>query len=153
MSDRGGVIRLLDRETGEELLRLEGHKRSVHTVLFSPDGSLLASAELLEKVRVWDLARGRELFAFPAPQCYSEVYLCFSPDGKRLADGSWHDRTVRVWDMETGEEALSFEASPSGFLGVRALAFSPDRRRLATACAQHWRGVKVWGDLPAPAGQ
>jgi WD40 repeat protein len=153
MGDKHGVVRVLDRETGQELLRLEGHKRSVHAIVFSPDGNLLASAVLMEKVRVWDLARGRELFALPAPQCVSEVCLAFSPDSKRLADGSFHDHTVRLWDMETGEETLSFEAGPSPSLGVRALAFSPDRRLLATAYFQSRLGVKVWGEVPAEAAR
>jgi WD40 repeat protein len=54
--------------------------------------------------------------------------VAFSPDGKRLASGSW-DQTVRFWEVSSGE-ALNTVARKAK--EIQALAFSRDGRWLAT---------------------
>jgi WD40 repeat protein/serine/threonine protein kinase len=65
--------------------------------------------------------------------------VAFSPDGKRIASGSW-DKPVKVWDAVTGQETLTLKGHPNGVLSV---AFSPDGARLATSGASE-NTVKVW---------
>jgi WD40 repeat protein len=145
----GPVVTLRDLETGEEVCRLEGQVkgRCAVSMAFSPDGRYLASAVPYERIRVWDLGRRRELFAFTAPGYDNRLYLEFSRDGRRLAAaswGSWIDNTnVRVWELETGQETVSFRASPWGLFGI---AFGADGRRLATAV--NGGGIRVWGAAP-----
>jgi len=55
-----GVVRLVEVATGQERLRWEGHKRGVVTVLFSPDGTRLASGSWDRTILIWDV------FAVPA---------------------------------------------------------------------------------------
>jgi WD40 repeat protein len=52
----------------------------------------------------------------------------FSPDGKRLATGSY-DHTVRLWDAETGAPLLRLEGHPNV---VNCVRFSPDGKQLAS---------------------
>ena len=54
--------------------------------------------------------------------------VAWSPDGARLATGSW-DGTAKVWDAAGGRELLTLK----GHTGwVWSVAWSPDGRRLAT---------------------
>jgi Flp pilus assembly protein TadD len=55
--------------------------------------------------------------------------VAFSPDGERLASGSF-DQTVRMWDSATGKELLVLKGHARG---VYSVAFSPDGRCLAAA--------------------
>ena len=64
--------------------------------------------------------------------------MAFSPDGKRIASGSY-DGTVKVWDASTGQET-SDPARAHGSVG--SVAFSPDGKRIASG--SHDGTVKVW---------
>ncbi len=57
------------------------------SVAFSPDGTLLAAADLSNKIRVWDLKAGRERWSIPA-HTGTIPAVAFSPDGTRLASAS-----------------------------------------------------------------
>ncbi len=54
--------------------------------------------------------------------------LAFSPDGLRLASGSW-DQTVKFWEVSTGQQLGTIARKTKE---IQALAFSRDGRWLAT---------------------
>ena len=86
-----------------------------------------------------------EKFGHRPIEGHSELVLsvAFSPDGTRIASGSF-DETVRVWDPETGKlVAGPFEGHSHW---VHSVAFSPDGTRIASGSED--RTVRIW-DVPS----
>jgi hypothetical protein len=71
------------------------------SVVFSPDGKLLASGGDDKTVRLWEVESGREVRRLEGHQ-HSVTSVVFSPDGKLLASGGG-DKTVRLWEVHSGE--------------------------------------------------
>jgi RNA polymerase sigma factor (sigma-70 family) len=64
---------------------------------FSPDGKMLAQADLVGAVHVWDVMTGRELGIFKGHALPVQA-IAFAPDGKTVASAS-EDTTVLIWDV------------------------------------------------------
>jgi WD40 repeat protein len=143
----GSTAVVFDLRTGREECRLAKAGYAMQAAAFSPDGSTVALGTR-EDVRVWALATGRLVTTLTSDASRVATALAFSADGKRLAAGGVHERTVRVWETEAWEEVLRFDCLLSGT--PSALAFAPDGRSLAARLASGNR-VRVWGELAAPA--
>ncbi|KAJ5464315.1 uncharacterized protein N7458_000001 [Penicillium daleae] len=116
---------------------LEGHSDFVWSVVFSPNGRLLASGSRDKTVRIWDTATGglQQTLEGHSDQIQSVV---FSPDGRLLASGS-RDKTVRIWDTTTGSLQQTLEGYSDQ---VHSVGFSPDGRLLASGSAD--KTVRLW---------
>jgi WD40 repeat protein len=80
---------------------------------------------------------GAELMRLPHDGTVTSV--AFSPDGARLASGSW-DTTLRLWDAASGAPLATLKGHGSR---LAAVAFSPDGRQLASGA--HDSTVRLWG--------
>jgi eukaryotic-like serine/threonine-protein kinase len=132
-----GEVKVWDTATGREVLGLQGHKRAVTSVAFSPDGRRLASAGDDGMVRVCEVDGGQEVLALAG---HTDRALCVacSPDGRHLASAGL-DGTVKVWDAASGREVTTFHGNTKGMISA---TFSPDGQRLAAA--DDGGTVRVW---------
>jgi WD40 repeat protein len=119
--------------TGEERGKLT---KAGLVVGFLPDGKTLVTAtnryQANSEVQFWNLETKTQQLSIPVP---GFQIAALSRDGTRLATSSGR---VKLWDTATGKE--QFELSDLG--NVRALAFAPDGKKLATG--DELRTVLVW---------
>ncbi|MYF64401.1 MAG: T9SS type A sorting domain-containing protein, partial [Rhodothermaceae bacterium] len=127
------TIRLWDIATGQELLRLVRHIHDVNSVVFSPDGTQLASGSDDHTIRLWDLITGEELRRFDR-HVRDVNSVVFSLDGTHLASGS-DDGTIRLWDIASGRE---IDLLDHGY-PVYSIAISGNGRFIASAGATAFR--------------
>jgi WD40 repeat protein len=115
----------------------------VTSVVFSPDGQMLATAGVDGVVTLWRVSKG-ELQRFATLAGHTGVVndAAFSPDGRTIATAG-SDGTLRLWNASLFRELITFkEAKGSGsdvpeFLRgsenhVSAVAFSHDGKFLVT---------------------
>jgi len=121
-------LRLWDVEQMAEVVALEGHTGRINQVVFSPDGSLAASASADQTVCIWDIGKQRLLHRCGGHKARVNT-VAFSPDGKRVASGGG-DKMVRIWDTTTGKEVSRCTGHGHA---VWAVVFSPDGQTVASA--------------------
>jgi WD40 repeat protein len=105
------------------------HHRGAHWLTYSPDGTVLASADRHARViHLWHATTGDRLARL---QALDPVWaLAFSRDGRVLASGHGSEQAVRLWDPGSGRlfRLLEWPHGPVGGLG-----FSRDGRALTVA--------------------
>jgi WD40 repeat protein/serine/threonine protein kinase len=103
---------------------------------FLPDGKTLVTAtnqyQAGGKVEFWNLESKAQRLSIPVPGINN---VALSRDGKQMA--TTDSRVIKVWDIATGKELAAFSEQRT-----RALAFSPDGKKLATGGES--RTVSVW---------
>jgi WD40 repeat protein len=104
---------------------MDGHYRSVTSVVFSPDGSQIASGSYDNTARIWDARTGQEVAKMNGHTRYV-TSVVFSPDGSQIASGS-EDNTARIWDARTGQELANMDGYTNH---VTSAVFSSDAQKL-----------------------
>jgi glucose repression regulatory protein TUP1 len=116
-------VRIWDTQTGVLVERTEGeqgHKDSVYSVAFSPDGRHLVSGSLDKTIKMWELNNGgfynRAGSQPKSGKCIKTfeghkdfvLSVALTPDGQWVMSGS-KDRGVQFWDPATGQAQLMLQ--------------------------------------------
>ncbi|MFD7498526.1 trypsin-like peptidase domain-containing protein [Streptomyces sp. NPDC059832] len=130
-------VQLWDARSHRRLGTLDAVSKMIASVVFSPDGSTLATAGGGGKLQLWDV-QNRHLIATLAGHTDMVQSLAFTPDGKTLAS-SGRDATAKLWDVTTHRRL----ATLTGHTGiVWSAVVSPDGKTLATTGDD--RTVRLW---------
>ena len=120
---------------------------SYNTISFSPDGRLLAFADVDQTVRVWNLPESKLVSSKVGHGEYINA-IAFSPDGTTLVSGDFGG-TVRWWDGADNDRAIVLRSRSDPFTTVR---WSPDGRVVAAASADGM--ITLWdADTLEPIGE
>jgi hypothetical protein len=119
------------------LKTLRGHSRSVYSIVFSPDGKILASGSADATIKLWDVEKGQE-FATLQAHHNSILAVAISSNGKILASGS-ADGTVKLWNLDNQQEIATLLGHANSVCGV---AISSNGRILASGSADCT--IKLW---------
>jgi len=146
VASAGNGVRVLDANSGMEILKFSGHTVRVCSVAFSTDGTQILSASqdspelradssgkliTVGEAKIWDTRDGHELLTIPYPAFCAR----FNPDGEHVTT-SGRDG-IRVWDRQTGELMLAF-----GDENTTGMALSADGKRIAAVT--YGGAVTVW---------
>ena len=143
----GARYAMLAAATRPGIAALNGHAGAVHSVAFSPDGTILAATGN-GTVQLWNLATHQRIGGIFPPRTGSLSSVAFSPNGTTLAtgDGSGY---IRFWKLVTRQRITARNVA-AGFSqavvkqpsGVSSLTFSPNGNTMATGSGDG--NVRLW---------
>ncbi len=126
-----------------ERIRLGGHPVGIADLAWGPTGRELASVGGDDTLRIWRAIDGEEVLrvecgaAVPAMQAFRRVV--WEPGGSRIAVSVGDLSKVKIWDRV--EEGWVAEIEGQNSM-VKALAWSPDRSRLAVGGVG--KEIRLW---------
>jgi WD40 repeat protein len=148
----GHKVKLWNATDGSEIATLVHEqpgphfRRSINDVIFSPDGSRLASASGDTTLKVWDVASAREIAMLSGhsppgaewDQRYSVEHCAFAPDSELLVSGAANG-VLKVWNAQT---AACLRTVRAHSLTVVGCVFSEDGRHVVSASTD--KTIVIW---------
>ncbi|HEV3311244.1 MAG TPA: hypothetical protein VG815_12075, partial [Chloroflexota bacterium] len=128
------AVHVWDVATGRIVRTIGNPESQFREIAISADGEAMATIEEVPaRLRLWDLASGRERRRWHGTREANYHRLTFSPDGKTVAAATtWYNEVfIHLWDTTAPtERRRRIEGSRFELWDI---AFSPDGRTLATA--------------------
>ncbi|MBE3203276.1 WD40 repeat domain-containing protein [Parafrankia irregularis] len=156
-----GTVRIWDRSTGRERLRLTTGASRVMALAVTPDGQQVVSGDDGGAVRIWDLDTGRQRASFthwledPADGSAGHddvTAVVVTPDGRRVVSAGWRG-PIHVLDLDGGQPVATIDVA--NVLGLR----SPPTERMSSSprsstpgCSEYTTSPPVIRSLNMPSG-
>src|SRR5262249_51463143 len=122
-----------DEQTGAEKQEIPAHKGDVLSLAFSQDGSQLASGSSDTTVKLWDVASGQEI-----EDQRTKAETVTVSEGMLVASTGFTD-LIKLPGLQN-ELASSLVCPPGS--GVTSMAFTPDRKIMASALWDNT--IRLW---------
>ncbi|MEM7235407.1 MAG: WD40 repeat domain-containing protein, partial [Planctomycetota bacterium] len=132
-------IRLWSVPDEAEIAKIGEHANAARAVVFSGDGTWLASSSSDGDPRLWNVERREFTRRFEAPP-FAIWQLAFSPDAEVLA-AAQANRVISVWNVESGEIVSTLLGHGAQVISVD---FSPDGTRLLSGSQDRFPRLWDW---------
>ncbi len=119
---RDKVFEVWDLTNCKKLHAFEGHKSTVNSVAYSPNGGQIVTGSADMTVKLWDASSGRQLLSLEG-HAEQTRQVAFSPDGNWIASALAN--TLKVWHALNGRELRTIP-----FRELAEFLFSPDGKRI-----------------------
>ena len=106
----GGLIRVYDTTSWQEVRQYAHHDKSTNHIAFAPDGDTFAVSSSDRTITIWK-SDANEPTAILKGHRNTVMGLSWTPDGKRLASGAT-DNTIRIWNLDDVESKPAILKSP-----------------------------------------
>ncbi|KAH0834947.1 hypothetical protein J3R83DRAFT_10641 [Lanmaoa asiatica] len=135
----GTLVQYPDRDEDWAILRagLNLHN-PIHSVVFSPNGDLIATAGAKQGVQVWSTITSGNVASL-GDHSSTSLFVRFSPSGAFLA-AAFEGGTVAAWDPKVGREHLKYEGCHTE--PITCIEFSENSALLASGSRDH--SIQVW---------
>lgn len=140
VANRADEIHVFEAATGRALTVIPAaHDATIHSVRWSPDGSMVVTASADFTVRVHDAADGTLLRNFLGQEGHV-LDACFAPDGRTVAAVS-QGGNLRLWSLERPGGFVRDRATTGRRAGREGMAWSPMDGAFVRRCAL---GEEIW---------
>ncbi len=132
----GQALELWDVASGSLVRIFRGHRRSLLSVAYSPDGRHISTSSNDATIRIWNRDQDQELRSLVEPDTVLD--LVFAPDSALLVSAN-RDQSVRLWD-HAGQRLVRVLEGHTG--KARSVVVSPNGRMIASAADD--QTVRLW---------
>jgi len=137
--DQTEVIRILGLDGRQAAPSIVTGDGPATAMIWSPDGTMLASSGSGGSIRIWDVATGAMLGQTEATQNSNWLSLAWRPDGSQLVSGDSRGR-VHLWQSLTERRACELVAAK--------LTVTPLTRALAPVGLESCSNIELLRDFP-----
>lgn len=127
------TTRIWDAKTGmleRTLQRTDEKDTLIHSIAFSPDGTLLAAGDGPDTISIWNIATGKRKHELKG-HTNTVKNMAFSPDGSTLASIS-ADSNIFLWDTTTWQQIGTLTGDMTG---IDHIAYSQNGELLVAGCS------------------